>query len=108
MVFYECDFPHSDSVWPHSPEYLHKTLGDLPDATIDKITHLNAMRAFAYDPFAQFKREDCTVGALRARAKAAGVDTDPIRVGGAAKPLAEGEKRVVTSGDVARMFGAAA
>ena len=107
-VCYECDFPHSDSVWPESPEYLHKTLGNLPDETINKITHLNAMRAHSYDPFTHFVRADCTVGALRARARAAGVDTKPIRVGGAAKPLGDDEKRVVTSGDVTRLFSSAA
>jgi hypothetical protein len=35
---------------------------------INKMTHLNAMRIFNYDPFAVFGREKCTVGALRAQA----------------------------------------
>jgi hypothetical protein len=42
-----------------------------------------------------------TVGACRARAKAAGVDLAPKSSGGA-KPLADG--RPVTSGDVMTMF----
>jgi len=40
----------------------------VPDGDIDKITHLNAMRHFSYDPFAVRPREQCTVGALRAEA----------------------------------------
>ena len=37
----------------------------VPDGDIDKITHLNAMRIFGYDPFSVRPREQCTVGALR-------------------------------------------
>src|SRR5206468_2543713 len=64
-ITWECDYPHSDSTWPQSPETLYKSLGTLPDEEIDKITHLNAMRHFRYDPFARRPREQCTVGALR-------------------------------------------
>jgi len=71
-ITWECDYPHSDSTWPHSPELLGKTLTDIPDAEIAKITHLNAMRAFQFDPFAVRGRERCTVGALRDEA----VDVD--------------------------------
>jgi predicted TIM-barrel fold metal-dependent hydrolase len=63
---WECDYPHSDSTWPHSPETLLKQLAGVPDDEIDKVTHQNAMRAFHYDPFAHRPREACTVGALRA------------------------------------------
>jgi hypothetical protein len=50
-------------------------------------------------------KEQVTVGALRKKALAAGVDTTPISSGGAA-PLAAGEKpRPVTSGDVMMQFG---
>ena len=45
-----------------------KTLGDLPDDEINKITHENAMRDFQFDPFAHRPKEQCTVGALRAEA----------------------------------------
>jgi hypothetical protein len=38
----------------------------ISDLDVDKITHLNAMRAFRYDPFVHRPREQCTVGALRA------------------------------------------
>lgn len=104
MVAYECDYPHSDSLWPEVPEYLYKSIQHLTDAQIDKVTHQNAMRFFNFDPFKSHKREDLTVGALRARAKADGIDTTPVSSGGA-KPLAEGEEaRPITSGDLMKMF----
>jgi len=65
-VTWECDYPHSDSTWPTSPEIAARYLEGLSDAEIDKITHLNAMHHFRYDPFADLKRDECTVGALRA------------------------------------------
>ena len=40
----------------------------MPDDEIDKITHLNAMRHFRFDPFSVRERAGCTVGALRASA----------------------------------------
>jgi predicted TIM-barrel fold metal-dependent hydrolase len=67
-ITWECDYPHSDSTWPHSPEAAMKYLAEVPDEDIDKITHLNAMRHFSYDPFAFRPREQCTVGDLRAEA----------------------------------------
>lgn len=72
-VTWECDYPHSDTTWPESPEKAMRHMDGLSDELIDKITHLNAMRAFNYDPFAHIPREQATVGALRA--KAAGWDT---------------------------------
>jgi predicted TIM-barrel fold metal-dependent hydrolase len=67
-ITWECDYPHSDSTWPHSPETLAKSLEGVPDEDVNKITHLNAMRHFQYDPFSKIPREQCTVGALRAQA----------------------------------------
>lgn len=70
MVCWECDYPHSDSTWPISPEETHrylKLIGD--DDIVRKITHENAMRLFKFDPFTSRRREDSTVGALRALAK---------------------------------------
>lgn len=75
MMTWECDYPHSDSSWPHSPERLMEQVAGVPDDDIDKITHLNAMRIFGYDPFSVLPRDQCTVGALRARA--AGWDVSP-------------------------------
>ena len=41
---------------------------DVPKSDLDKITHLNAMRWFSYDPFAHLAPEEATVAARRARA----------------------------------------
>ena len=71
-ITWECDYPHSDCTWPTSPERLMKSLDGVPDDDIDKMTHLNAMRDFHFDPFAHRAKQDCTVGALRAEATAAG------------------------------------
>ncbi len=69
-VMWECDYPHSDSDWPFSPEAVADHLDGVSDEDIDKITHRNAMTQFHYDPFSVLGgRADCTVGALRARAK---------------------------------------
>ena len=46
-----------------------ESLDGLTDHDIDRITHLNAMRHFHYDPFTALGgKENCTVGALRQRA----------------------------------------
>jgi predicted TIM-barrel fold metal-dependent hydrolase len=68
MVCWECDYPHSDSTWPRSPEIVWASVEQLGEEQIDKITHANAMRFFSYDPFAHMPRQECTVGALRQQA----------------------------------------
>jgi predicted TIM-barrel fold metal-dependent hydrolase len=71
-VMWECDYPHSDSTWPRSPEMVweHFQGIDITDAEIDKMTHLNAMEHFGYDPFTTLGgRENCTVAALREKAR---------------------------------------
>lgn len=104
MVAYECDYPHSDTLWPEVPERLWETVKHLTEVQINKITHQNAMRFFRFDPFKHIKREELTVGALRAAAKAGNVDTTPVSSGGVS-PLAASEgKRRVTSGDLFKMF----
>ena len=103
MIAYECDYPHSDCLWPEVPEILSKSVSHLTDLQIDKITHKNVMRVFNFDLFKHFTRETVTVKALRARAAAAGVDTTPKSSGGAT-PLEDGPPRPVTSGDVLRML----
>jgi len=101
-IAYECDYPHSDTLWPKAPEALWDSLKHLSETQINKITHLNAMRDFQFDPFKHFKKAELTVGALRAKASA--VDTSYKSNGGAA-PLAEGEAiRPITSGDIVKMF----
>jgi predicted TIM-barrel fold metal-dependent hydrolase len=67
-VCWESDYPHSDSSWPHGPEVLEEILQGLDDATVNKMTHENAMRHFSFDPFSVRRREQCTVAALRAEA----------------------------------------
>jgi len=67
---WECDYPHGDAEWPRSPESLEPQLAGVPQDEVDRITHLNAMRLFRYDPFeAMGGRDKCTVEALRARAE---------------------------------------
>ncbi|MBV1892955.1 MAG: amidohydrolase [Ilumatobacteraceae bacterium] len=68
MVSWECDYPHSDSTWPISPETVGSSLDALSPEIVAKITHQNAMRVFDFDPFAHVPRADATVGALRAQA----------------------------------------
>ncbi len=72
---WECDYPHSDSDWPESPEIALAGMAGLDDATMNKLTHENAMRLFHFDPFEHRAKADSTVGALRAQAAADGVDT---------------------------------
>jgi hypothetical protein len=69
MITWECDYPHSDSTWPLAPESVALELEAVPDADVDKITHLNALRLFGGDLFSHFPREQATVGALRAQAR---------------------------------------
>ena len=70
MVTWECDYPHSDSTWPQSPEFVQKQMAGVNDEETDKITHANAMRLFRYDPFTTLGgRANCNVGALRAQAE---------------------------------------
>ncbi len=103
-VTWECDYPHSDCTWPGSADVFHQQAGHLSDEVINKITHLNAMREFSYDPFSILGRENCTVGALRALAKH--VSVEPALGMGGAAPVRDPNKPV-TSGDINRMFAAA-
>lgn len=106
MVAYECDYPHSDTLWPEVPERLWKTVQHLTDKQLAKVTHENAMRFFNFDPFKKTDRASLKVGALRAAATANNVDTTPRSTGGAT-PLAPGEvRRAVTSGDMMQMMAA--
>ena len=70
-IAWECDYPHSDSSWPTSPEDLMEEFEatGCSDEEIDLITHANVARFFDYDPFAHVPREQATVGALRAQAQ---------------------------------------
>jgi predicted TIM-barrel fold metal-dependent hydrolase len=74
-IAWECDFPHSDSTWPESPELLWAEFqaANCSDAEINKITWQNACKFFRYDPFKYTDRKASTVAALRE--SAADVDT---------------------------------
>jgi predicted TIM-barrel fold metal-dependent hydrolase len=71
-IAWECDYPHSDTTWPESPERLHVEVTDagLTDEQINLISWQNACRFFRFDPHAisGMSPADTTVGALRARA----------------------------------------
>ncbi len=100
---WECDYPHSDTTWPRSPELLWRSLEGVPEDEIHKITYRNAMRHFHFDPFAERPRERCTARALRA--EAGDVDLSPISSGG--KPPTTEAGRPVTTRDVARQLASA-
>jgi len=70
IMAWECDYPHSDSMWPSAPEQLMEqmTRWNVPDDEINQMTHENAMRFYSFDPFVHVPREQATVGALRAAA----------------------------------------
>lgn len=104
-MMFECDYPHSDCTWPVTPENTFKQLiaAGLSDDEINKVTHLNAIREFNFDPIAILGRENCTVGALRAQAEAAGVDTTPKSGGGAAAEITHRSGRM-TSGEIQKLF----
>jgi hypothetical protein len=96
-ITWECDYPHSDSTWPEAPETLWATLQGVPDEDIHKMTWQNTTRHFRYDPFKHIPKEQCTVGALRAKAKH--VDLTP-RVGGGGKQPSDYAKGYATIGDI--------
>ena len=101
MVMWECDYPHSDTLWPKAPEYLWESIKHLSREQIDAMTHKNAMREYRYDPFAVLAPAACTVGALRAAS--AHIDISIVANMGGHDPR-EGRTDQVTSGDVSKMF----
>jgi len=101
-ITWECDYPHSDSTWPQSPERLWAELDGVPDSEIHRITHENALRRFRYEPFRHIAKRDATVAALRAKAK----DVDlALRSHGGLAPQREGG--IVTAGHVAQQLASA-
>jgi predicted TIM-barrel fold metal-dependent hydrolase len=77
ILAWECDYPHTDTTWPLSPEVLWDELvaAKVADADIHKLTWENSGRFFNWDPFTHIPRRQATVGALRASA----VDVDTSR-----------------------------
>jgi predicted TIM-barrel fold metal-dependent hydrolase len=79
IIAWECDYPHTDTTWPESPEFAwseFQQAGVTDAAEIHKITWENACRFFSWDPFKHTPRERATVGALRAQA----TDVDVTRM----------------------------
>lgn len=110
MVAYECDYPHSDTVWPNVPEYLWASVNGLNPETIEKITHRNVMREYGFDLFGlNGGKGNVTVGHLRELGKH--VDVSPrANLGGLNAVSADtiGQaRRPVTSGEIERMFASA-
>ncbi len=70
IIAWECDYPHSDSIWPDAPEFLIREFASasMSDAEINKVTWENTARFFDFDPFKIIKKSDASVGALRASA----------------------------------------
>ena len=78
-IAWECDYPHTDTTWPTSPEFTWKEFegaGVTDDGEINKITWQNACHFYDWDPFLHTPKDSATVGALRARA----ADVDVTRM----------------------------
>jgi predicted TIM-barrel fold metal-dependent hydrolase len=91
IIAWECDYPHTDTTWPESPEFAWNEFQDAgcTDDEIHKITWQNACRFFDWDPFEHTPKEQATVGALRANA----TDVDTTRM-----PRSEWRKRNEAAG----------
>jgi len=78
ILAWECDYPHTDTTWPESPEVLWDELqaAGTSDDEVDRITWKNAARFFDWDPFAHLPKDQATVAALRALA----TDVDTTRM----------------------------
>jgi hypothetical protein len=70
VIAWECDYPHTDTTWPESPEFMWRELqgAGCTDGEIHQITWENSVRFFDWDPFAHTPKQQATVGALRALA----------------------------------------
>jgi hypothetical protein len=67
IIAWECDYPHSDSIFPGAPEFIRDEMDQAgcSDDEMHKITWENTCRFFDIDPFREIPREQATVGALR-------------------------------------------
>ena len=70
IIAWECDYPHTDTTWPESPELLWREIEDAgaTEAEINRITWENSARFFRWDPFVNIARAQASVGSLRALA----------------------------------------
>jgi predicted TIM-barrel fold metal-dependent hydrolase len=78
IIAWEQDYPHTDTTWPESPEVLMAEFerAGVSDPEINQITWENSARFFDWDPFTNIKKDQATVGALRALAS----DVDVTRM----------------------------
>jgi predicted TIM-barrel fold metal-dependent hydrolase len=78
ILAWECDYPHTDTTWPNSPEVVwsEMTEAGVSDDEVHRITWQNAIGFFNWDPFVSVSKEQASVGALRALARS--VDTTRI------------------------------
>ncbi|ABW12333.1 amidohydrolase 2 [Parafrankia sp. EAN1pec] len=69
-IAWECDYPHTDTTWPESPETAWNELqgAGCTDEEINEITWENASIFFGWDPFTHIPQDQASVGALRALA----------------------------------------
>ena len=91
QIAWECDYPHTDTTWPESPEFAWNEFqqAGCTAEEIDKITWQNACDFFNWDALGSKSRDQVTVGALRAQS----ADVDVTRMSRAewkAKNEAEG------------------
>jgi hypothetical protein len=102
-ITWECDYPHSDTTWPRSPEILWESLDGVSDEDINKMTHENAIRDFRFDPFAYRPKEKCTAAALRAESP----DVDIALTSTGGKPPREEGEGIITTKDVTTQLASA-
>jgi predicted TIM-barrel fold metal-dependent hydrolase len=78
MIAWECDYPHTDTTWPESPEFSWKEFQDTgcSDEEIEQMTWQNSCRFFSWDPFKHTPKDQASVGALRGLAR----DVDTSRM----------------------------
>jgi predicted TIM-barrel fold metal-dependent hydrolase len=47
-IMWECDYPHSDSDWPHARKMAAEALADVPDDEVHQIVELTARKVFNF------------------------------------------------------------
>jgi len=47
-ITWECDYPHSDSYWPHSRKRAAEAFADVPDDEVHKMVELNVRRLYNF------------------------------------------------------------
>jgi hypothetical protein len=68
IIAWECDYPHSDCVFPDAAEQILEEMqsAGCTEPEMNQITWENTARFFDIDPFSHIPRGEATVGALRA------------------------------------------